>query len=242
MKKTQEIIRETQVNYNIIASHFGQTRRVLWQDLQPFLAQVKEKDKVLDLGCGNGRIFLALEDKKVDYVGVDFSEELINQAKKRFSKTTFILADLTDKNLWQKLEKQKFDKVFLIAVLHHLPTPKMQTQLLQRINKVLKKDGLLFLTVWNLWQKKFWKEHFKQLGKKLISGFKFKWLWIPYRLSDGRKIKREIYRFCYAFGKNELKKLLRKEDFEIEKIYYSKKGVKSDWFHGFNLCAEVKKS
>lgn len=241
MKRPKEIIKKTQEDYNIIASHFGQTRRVLWQDLKPFLEEVEKGDKVLDLGCGNARVFLALAGKKTDYIGVDFSEKLINQARKRFPKAKFILADITDKRLWQELREEKFDKVFLIAVLHHLPTPLLQRRLLRNIRRVLKNDSLLFLTVWNLWQRRFWKEHLKQLRKKITSGFKFKWLWVPYRLSNGREITREIHRFCYAFCKNELRKLLEKEGFKIEDIYYSKKGKKSNWLHGFNLCATARK-
>ena len=209
--------------------------------MKPFLKKVKEKERFLDLGCGNGRVFLALKDKKVDYIGVDFSKELIAQAQKRFPEAKFILADLTEESLWKKLGKEKFDKVFLVAVLHHFPTPLLQEQLLKRINIVLKEDGQLFLTVWNLWQKKFWQEHFKQLGKKIISGFKLKWLWVPYRLSDGREVKREVYRFCYAFSKKELKNLLEGAGFKIEALYFSRKGKEVNWFKGFNLCVKARK-
>jgi len=241
MKTADSIIKKTQSDYNIIASHFGRTRKVIWEDLKPFLIKVKKREKVLDLGCGNGRIFSALKKKSVGYVGVDFSESLIAQARKRFPKVKFILADLTKNGIWQELEKEKFDKVFLIAVLHHFPTSFLQKKLLRRINRALKKEGMLFLTVWNLYQIKFWKKHLEQLPKKVVSGFKFKWLWVPYRLQDGRGTTKGVNRFCYGFGKKELEKLLKEQGFKVKKIYYSQKGKKKSWLLGSNLCVEARK-
>lgn len=196
---------------------------------------------VLDLGCGNGRLLLALEEKNIYYTGVDFSENLISQAKKRFPKGQFTVADLTDEKPWQDLGKEKFNKVFLIAVLHHFPTLELQKKLVKRIKTVLKKDGQLFLTVWNLYQIRFWPDHLKQFWKKITSGMQFQWLWIPYRLSDGREIKREINRFCYAFTKKELNALITKEGLKLEKIYYSKRGEETNWIKGFNLCLIARK-
>jgi cyclopropane fatty-acyl-phospholipid synthase-like methyltransferase len=41
--------------------------------------------KVLDLGCGNGRLFKILKNKNVKYVGVDNSEKLLLEAQKQYS-------------------------------------------------------------------------------------------------------------------------------------------------------------
>jgi len=42
---------------------------------------IEPGQKVLDLGCGNGRLLNALKDKKIDYIGVDNSEKLLLEAQ-----------------------------------------------------------------------------------------------------------------------------------------------------------------
>ncbi|MFH1192254.1 MAG: class I SAM-dependent methyltransferase [bacterium] len=39
---------------------------------------VKNGMKILDIGCGNGRLLQALENRGIEYVGVDNSRNLIS--------------------------------------------------------------------------------------------------------------------------------------------------------------------
>ncbi len=66
-----------------------------------------------------------------------------------------------------------------------------------------------------MWQKKFWKMHFNQLGFKIRQGFKLKWLEVPYHVSDGKKNIKTVNRFFYGFTSNELEKLCLNNGFEI---------------------------
>ena len=69
--------------YDDIAKEFSATRAYPWKELQVFIPYIKDNFKILDLGCGNGRLVKSLEqaDKKLNYLGVDFSTQLIEQAK-----------------------------------------------------------------------------------------------------------------------------------------------------------------
>jgi len=228
----KKINQQTRDNYNIVAKHFSQTRQFLWQELKPFLTYINPNDKVLDVGCGNGRLFGAINSLNptinINYLGIDFSQELLSLAKKDYSQAKFILADITDKNTWANLKNS--DIAFCIAMFHHLPTRSLQFKVLRLIRKSLKKNGLLVISVWNLWQKKYWQTHLDSLNWKLKSGFKLRWLKLPYKISDGKTTIKQVNRFCYCFTLNELDNLLTKAGFKI-----------LDKKSGKNLCLLAKK-
>lgn len=227
--KNQQIINKTRDDYNIISSDFSQKRFYMWNEIKPYLKLIKKGDKVLDLGCGNGRLYGELEKSirltmrsshetntqkpGIDYLGIDFSKELISIAQNKYPELNFKVADILDTKIWDKLNN--FDVVVSLAVLHHFPTSKDHNFILSKIFDCLKPNGIFILSVWNLWQKKFWKMHFKQLGFKIKQGFKFKWLEIPYHVSDGSKIIKTVNRFFYLFTSNELEKLCLNNGFEI---------------------------
>ena len=168
MKKfVQKIISQTKANYNIIAPHFSFTREKIWPELIAFCQEIPSKLKVLDLGCGNGRLYKLLKTKEVDYLGIDFSKNLVKEAKKRHPQAKFKIADITAKKTWKNLGK--FDLVFCIAVLHHLPTKALRKWVVKQVYQVLKPNAKVFVTVWNLRQKRYLKYHFS------IDSLKLKW-------------------------------------------------------------------
>ena len=222
----QKLIQETQENYNILAAHFSYTRSSIWSDLKIFTPEIKPKAKILDIGCGNGRVFGLFKNKNVDYLGIDFSKNLINEAEKRYPQAKFKIGDITVKKTWQNF-KNKFDFVFCVAVLHHLPTQQLKKELTQQIWQALKPNGKAFIAVWNLWQKKYLKHHFS------IKSLKLKWqlknisaLYIPYKYNQAI-----INRFLHRFTLKELNNLFLGANFTVEK----------SWSSGKNLCLEAKK-
>lgn len=225
---TDKILKKTQEDYSIIASHFSEKRRFVWGDLKPFLKSIKHGDKVLDAGCGNGRLYQALENKKIEYLGIDFSKNLLRIAKKFNPGVEFRQGDISKKKTWSDLKD--YDVICCIAVLHHFPTKKEQLKVLEYIFQALKPNGLLIITVWNLWQKRFWGLHLKQIFWKIIKGFKFKWLLVPYKMTDKGKVVKVVNRFCYAFTTKEFEKIVKKAGFSIVKKKY-----------GRNLCLVGKK-
>ena len=74
--EVNKILQEVEDGYNRMAPKFSETRKFFWRDLE----FVKEyaKGNVLDYGCGNGRLFELINDKNVEYYGIDVSEKLIN--------------------------------------------------------------------------------------------------------------------------------------------------------------------
>ncbi len=164
---------------------------------------------MLDLGCGNGRFFEAFKDKDIDYFGVDFSQRLIEIAKDRYGGrgAKFQVADAL--NL--PFPNNFFDKVYSIAVLHHIPSKALRQQFLKEIRRVLKPEGLLIITCWNLWGKSSKRRQiYKFILLKILglSKMDFKdvfisWLNIP-----------DYYFHC--FTKTELNKLVKRAGFKIK--------------------------
>lgn len=191
------ILKNVKATYSAIAHEFDVTRDHPWPEFGIFLSKLKKhynlqptSYKLLDVGCGNGRLSHFLKNEPVNYIGVDNNRTMLRIAKKKNPRVHFRYADACK----LPFPTHSFDAVWAIALLHHLPTKKLQLCALKEMKRVLKPGGLLCLTVWNLWQPKY---------KKYID-IKTHHAQIPW--GSDNKIKR----FYYAFKKRELQDLLKK--------------------------------
>ncbi|AIE59133.1 class I SAM-dependent methyltransferase [Bacillus methanolicus] len=102
------------------------------EDLIELLAP-KKGEYILDLGCGTGDLAYKLNKLGVNVIGIDKSENMVDQAKKKYPHIKFEVQDAL--NLDYHCE---FDAVFSNATLHWVKPPK---QALICIYKALKQDG-----------------------------------------------------------------------------------------------------
>jgi len=216
----KNILNDNKNTWNNIAEKFELTRHRVW-DLEPLADYAKSDMKVLDLGCGNGRLYETLKDKGVEYTGIDISENLIAIAKKNYSfcaspsHTQFLIGD----GLALPFENNSFDIIYSIAVFHHLPSRALRIQFLKEAKRVLKKDGKIILIVWNLWQRKYFKLLVKYSLLKFLHKSKLDCgdLYIPWQ--------NQHQRYHHAFTKKELVKLFINAGFEIEKSEFQKRNI-----------------
>ncbi|GAI24349.1 unnamed protein product, partial [marine sediment metagenome] len=188
---------------------FSRSRERIWDEMKfLFNDYLIAGERVLDLGCGNGRFYELFKRQNIDYIGVDISEKLIDIAKKRYPKVKFQKVDAL--NL--AFPENFFDKVYSIAVLHHIPSQEFRKQFLKEIKRVLKPRGILILTVWNLWQ--------KRKTKRLISKFILRKILGKSKL-DFKDILMNWQKMenCYfhCFTKGELEKLITKAGFHLKR-------------------------
>jgi SAM-dependent methyltransferase len=52
--------------------------------------------RLLDVGCGAGALLFCLRDLKLQLLGIDYSESLINHARRALPEATFAVADATE--------------------------------------------------------------------------------------------------------------------------------------------------
>jgi SAM-dependent methyltransferase len=82
-----------------------------------------QEPRVLDVGCGSGRIGeFVLEAGASEYVGVDFAEPMIELARSRLARFEDRVELLTDDFLTAPL-KGKFDVVLALGLFDYLPNP-----------------------------------------------------------------------------------------------------------------------
>jgi len=143
------LLDKTKEDYNLIAKDFSRTRQNIWEEFSIFKDYVKDGDKVLDAGCGNGRLLELFRDNSIDYTGIDVSEELVKLAKEKYPENKFFAAD----NLNLPFPDNNFDKIFSVAVLHAIPSKELREKAIFELKRVLKPSGLLILTVWDGWRK-----------------------------------------------------------------------------------------
>ena len=166
----QKIIELNKKLYTDPNSKFSQSRNYYWKSFNKISEYIKEEDRVLDIGCGNGRLGEYLYNKftRLEYVGIDFSEILLNDAKSKlepFTNFELIQVDITDENWVRKLPVTKFDIITLLATLHHIPSFQLRTNVLKSIARLLKKTSYLIISNWQ--------PEIKLIGKKIVQPDKF---------------------------------------------------------------------
>jgi len=205
-----KLIQQTKTSYEKIASPFSASRKQIWPVMEGFAQEIAKGSLVLDLGCGNGRILELLKQTEIEYLGIDFCEPLLEEARKLYPETKFELLDFT-KDL-NKLSKS--DYIVSIAALHHIPTKALRLKVFRELKSLLRPPGKLLFTVWNLRQPKYRKYLYLS---RLKNFFRYGWndTFIPWG--------KQVERYYHAFSPRELKKLLQKAGFEIEKLEYDSK-------------------
>ena len=82
----------------------------------------KAGERVLDLGCGTGALTAEIAARGAEVLGVDRSEEMIAQARKKFPALRFEVMDARELRFnTDKAGAAGFEAVFSNAVLHWIP-------------------------------------------------------------------------------------------------------------------------
>ncbi len=120
-KKRRSALREVEQGYDLYAKQYDESQGYLDSferyDLFEMLGEVKGL-RVLDLGCGTGRMSEYLIKFGAEVVGLDISEEMLKIARKKLPKVEFVQGD-SDK---LPFEDDSFDMVVASFLVVHLPT------------------------------------------------------------------------------------------------------------------------
>ncbi len=130
-------------------SAFWKTGYVQVEQLHQEMSQIgypKQFNRVLDFGCGIGRLAPAFRTLFDEYVGVDVAESLIQKARQlhaHLPQTRFLLLqpDRID------LPDQSFDLIFSFGVFQHIPNHRSVLHTITEFVRMLRPDGLIFFNV-----------------------------------------------------------------------------------------------
>lgn len=189
--------------------------------------------KWLDIGSGNGNLAVELLKSgwEGSYLGIDFSDELVQIARKKtstlFSKSKmevqFITADIFDADWITKLPDINWEGAAMFAVLHHIPGHLKRKEILHSIRRFLPVGSPLYLSVWQLqnssrllkriqpWEKIGMDESQVEAGDVLMD----------WRASTLDEVDNFGYRYVHLFSEKELDDLAEESGFRVMDRYYS---------------------
>lgn len=130
--------------YNDIALEWSKRRPVEWMQnsIDKFVSLFNQGDSILDVGCGSGDKSAYMIEKGLNVTGVDFSEKMIEIAKREVPKGEFHVMDI---NKLDDLNKE-FDGIFARAVLLHIPKKEIPI-ILSKLKNCIKDHGYLYIAV-----------------------------------------------------------------------------------------------
>lgn len=102
-------------------------------------AKIRNKSKILDVGCGTGNLLYLLEKyTNAELYGIDISKEMLKIAKKKLRNSNLKLAQV--ENL--KFSKNYFDYIFIVDAFHHFSD---KEKVMKNFYRVLKRKGKLII-------------------------------------------------------------------------------------------------
>lgn len=210
--------------YSDFAQSFSETRSSAQTRLDRIVAYIGDGVKLLDVGCGNGRLAerIEKEGRRVQYVGVDASPELIAIASAHKSRlhrvaAEFRVADITQTDWGAPLRGELFDIALALAVLHHVPSFDLRVAVLREIHMLLQPGGKFIMTNWHF-------ERNERLRKKIVA-------WDSVGI-DARDLEPGDalmtwerggvgYRYCHLVTQSEAQKMAEQSGFTVVEQFYA---------------------
>ncbi len=138
----------TQQTYDEIADDYSKRDSEITEEtfevkalLDQFISLLPSGAHVLDVGCGGARDSIYMHAKGLQVTGIDLSERMVTNAKKKEPAIDYIQMDF--ENL--QFDDNTFDGIWANASLHHVPKNKLPPVLKSIYNK-LKPNGIFFST------------------------------------------------------------------------------------------------
>lgn len=106
-----------------------------------FIGEIPINSRILDLGCGYGRIMKYMYEKGFYQLdGIDISEKLIERAKEYFPHANYFKSTI---DVYQP--KDKHDAVLICGVLEYFTDEADRSRLIDKLNEILKKYGYVYV-------------------------------------------------------------------------------------------------
>lgn len=142
--------------YEDQGASFSRSRYQIQPGVRRLLPRLIESNAILDLGCGNGNLALALNKAgfKGQYLGLDQSYALLEHAQKagldprRYGFEYFDLASWLLEGEIPQLADKYWPTLTCFATLHHLPSQVLQAAFFTAVASMMPPGAQLLLSVW----------------------------------------------------------------------------------------------
>jgi SAM-dependent methyltransferase len=152
---SQQLVQLNREFYSTFATAFAGSRSLAQPSLRRLLDSIPPAARVLDVGCGHGRIAHLLDQERpgASYLGLDFSSEFVRLAREGAAELKrveprFEEVDLTRPGWETVLGESRFDTILILAVLHHIPGFETRQGILRVLRRYLGRNGRLMLSAW----------------------------------------------------------------------------------------------
>jgi ubiquinone/menaquinone biosynthesis C-methylase UbiE len=201
-----KLLDENKHSYNRMSEEFSSSRARFWEELTFLGEHATPGMKVLDIGCGNGRFFDVIKDRKTDYTGLDNSSGLLDEARKKHPDIRFIEGDATE----LPFADGAFDIAYSFAVIHHIPSRTLRSRFVSEAARVLHPGNTFIITSWYLWRPRY-------ITKLLLSSLRSMLFLSPLDIGDMMHTfgNERHTRYLHAFTERGLRRLLERNGFEV---------------------------
>jgi ubiquinone/menaquinone biosynthesis C-methylase UbiE len=135
-----------------IVQHYSQLRQLqpAEQTILDLLCNEWSSMKMLDIGIGGGRTTQHFSRGVKEYIGIDYSEEMVTVCQKRFSASSQLRIEVGDARNMSQFQDNSFDFILFsfngLDVISHLD----RLQVLQEVKRVGKPGGYFCFSSHNL--------------------------------------------------------------------------------------------
>lgn len=218
--------------YARFAQAFSEMRSDDAYEIRQLPSYINPGSRVLDIGCGNGRLGIRLvrKDEHLTYTGVDSCEELLSIARQsaaveldrnQASHVVFKAGDITDSRWIEEVQTAPspdcFDVILLIAVLHHVPGREERVRVLRQARDCLSPNGRVILSAWQFPES-------ERMREKIVP-------WSILGIDDAELDAGDSllvwkrggigYRYCHWIDESELERLAHASGFSIVETFRS---------------------
>ena len=228
--------------YQTFGPAFAATRMRIQPGIWALMDEIPMEGDWLDLGCGNGALgkLWAEQNHKGCYIGLDFSDELLEHASKLTAGLAgdglvlqYMKAGMTDdpwpvedEKITMPLFGEKrvlFDGILSFAALHHIPGSQVRLNILKHIRRLLKPDGVFIHSEWQfqnspkLMERRLNPADVGVDAGQLEPGDTI----LDWRFALPGQEEQVGQRYVHLFSEEELAKLALESGFVIEKTWHS---------------------
>lgn len=176
---------------------------------------IKEKDEIIDIGCGTGIHASLIANKGFEVEGLDISNEMLDIAKTRLNSKLY-LQNILDINI-----DKKYDVIIsMFAVLNHLKDVKDLEKCLFNLKNILKDDGKIIIDLHNPTSSGSKIDYFENMVRTMEWNYdsilKIEKSKIIFEIGNKKYIDSHIFKI---FTIDEVKECCKNVGLEIKNIY-----------------------